>query len=151
MTEVRYPFRVAPQVEVEGWSVWFPDLPGCRGWALTLEDVGKEAATVLAAWIEAEVRLGHPLPEPSDDGAYEGWADGAEKVEPLPAPEYIGVREVAAALGVGVRRVHQLADNRGVGRLIGGVRLFLPTEIEAMRPNAVGRPRKSIATAAMSH
>ena len=139
--ELRYPFRVAPAED--GWTIWFPDLPGCMGWAETLDGVGKEAETVLGLWIETEVESRHPIPEPSEDGADETWSFESYKVDELPEPELLTVKEASKKLGVSVRRIHQLATDRNVGRIIGGVRLFLPKEIDALIPKPAGRPRLS--------
>jgi hypothetical protein len=49
--------------------------------------------------------------------------------------------EVADRFGVSERRVHALAQARGVGRKLRGVWLFTVEEIEAMTPGPVGRPR----------
>jgi predicted RNase H-like HicB family nuclease len=137
----RYPFRVAPAED--GWTIWFPDLPGCMGWAETLEQVGKEAATVLGLWIESEVEQRHPIPEPTDDGAETTWSDGSYLVDELPEPELLTVKDVSKKLGVSVRRVHQLATDRNVGRIIGGARIFMPSDVEALTPRRAGRPRVS--------
>jgi predicted RNase H-like HicB family nuclease len=139
--ERRYPFRVAPAED--GWTIWFPDLPGCMGWAETLDQIAKEAETVLGLWIETEVERRHPIPEPTDDGSDSTWTVESYKVEELPEPELLTVRDVSKKLGVSVRRVHQLATDRKVGRIIGGARIFLPSEIDALAPRPTGRPRVS--------
>jgi predicted RNase H-like HicB family nuclease len=139
--ELRYPFRVAPAEE--GWTIWFPDLPGCMGWAETLEQVGEEAETVLGLWIESEVEQRHPIPEPTDDGAESTWSDESYIVNELPEPELLTVKDVSKKLGVSVRRVHQLATDREVGQIVGGARIFFPTDLEALTPRRVGRPRIS--------
>jgi predicted RNase H-like HicB family nuclease len=139
--QLRYPFRVAP--EAGGWTVWFPDLPGCMGFTERLEDIGKEAETVLGLWIESEVEQRHPIPEPTDDGVEETWTIESYMVDELPEPEFLTAKDVAVTLGVSERRVHQLATTREVGRIVGGARIFLPSEVESLRPGPVGRPPKS--------
>jgi predicted RNase H-like HicB family nuclease len=139
--EFRYPFCVAPAGE--GWTIWFPDLPGCRGWAETLEQVGEEAETVLGLWIESEVEQRHPIPEPSDKWIEATWSDESYRVDELPEPELLTVKDVSKKLGVSVRRVHQLATDRNIGRIIGGARIFLPSEIDALALRPTGRPRLS--------
>ena len=53
MGETRYSFRVDPSPE-GGWVVWFPDLPGCSGWAEHADDIGNEAETIRTLWLESE-------------------------------------------------------------------------------------------------
>jgi hypothetical protein len=110
-------------------------------------DVGQEAESVLGLWIETEVEMRHPIPEPSDDGAETTWSDESFKAHELVEPELLTVKDVSEKLGVSVRRVHQLANDRNVGRIVGGARIFLRSDLEALAPGPVGRPRKQPAAA----
>lgn len=59
--------------------------------------------------------------------------------------------DVAVMLGVSVRRVRSIAklknDQFGIGYQVPGTSqwLFRPSEIESLRPGAVGRPKKTTA------
>jgi antitoxin HicB len=136
--ELRYPFRVVP--DGEGWSIWFPDLPGCTSYAPTWDEIGAQAQEAMEIWLESEIEENHPIPTPSDDGLDDMWPQGLS----VPKPDMsalLTAQDVASRLGVTRRRVSALAVRRGVGRVIGGARLFVEADVEALRPGSPGRPR----------
>jgi predicted RNase H-like HicB family nuclease len=139
--QLQYSFRVDPSAR-GGWTVWFPDLPGCSGWAETLEDVGLEAKTILGLWLESEHERGHPVPTPVDYASEEKWPQG-NRVEIHGLGPVIGVADVAKLLGVSVRRVQALAKDRGVGQRFGNYLVFTEADINRLQPHAPGRPRGS--------
>ncbi len=137
MKEQRYSFRVDPSPE-GGWTVWFPDLPGCDGWAATLADLGQEAETVSGMWLESERQRLHPIPAPSLTPGPE-WPQG-NHIEIDGSGPLIGVPAAAKMLGVSVRRVQALAKSRSIGRRLGRYLMFTAADIEALRPGLPGRP-----------
>lgn len=57
--------------------------------------------------------------------------------------------QVAQELGLSVRRVQTLAQDRGIGQLLTArQRVFTPSDVAKLRPGKPGRPRKADASAA---
>lgn len=79
-TTLRYAFMASPS-EPDGWSIYFPDLPGCHGWALTWGEIGYEAYAVASIWLDSERERGHPIPEPTTTEPDNPWPHGT-KVAP---------------------------------------------------------------------
>lgn len=139
---VVYPFAVLPTPEGDGFEIVFPDLPGATGFVTRLEDVAEEAREVSRLWIDMAIEDGDDLPEPNYEWDPIDRSPGRfGKVEAL-----LKVSDVAERLGVSERRVHQLADARGVGIVVGGVRLFNPGDVERLKPGPVGRPKTKATT-----
>lgn len=132
----KYPFVAIPEEDGSGWTIRFPDLPGAIGFAETLEGVGKEARIVSELWLSDLEEDGIPIPAPSLD-----W----DPIDRSPGDFHIDAmltsKEVAKLLGVTPRRVNALATTRGVGRFVGGAKMFAPREVAAMRTRIAGRPR----------
>jgi len=61
-----------------GYSVFFPDLPGCASAGATLQEAARGAEQALAAHIALSAEHGDPIPAPSDIGA---WAADPEVQE----------------------------------------------------------------------
>jgi hypothetical protein len=49
-------------------------------------------------------------------------------------------RQIAAELGISMRRVQELAKSRKLGRMIGRDILFTPADLDSMRSRVTGRP-----------
>jgi predicted RNase H-like HicB family nuclease len=60
----QYPFRAVAE-PTGGWSIVFPDLPGCTSYAATWDEVGPEARMAFSMWIESEYEQGHSIPAPT--------------------------------------------------------------------------------------
>lgn len=133
---IKYPFVALPEEDGSGWSIVFPDLPGAIGFAEDWDEVGEEARIVAELWIEGEREDGHPIPVPSTD-----WDPIQRGPNSFRFEELKTTREVAEELGVSHRRVNALSTNRGVGRLIGGVKMFTPHEVGRLQRRDPGRPR----------
>lgn len=129
-----YSFVVQP--DGDQWFIFYPDLPGVMTQAETWDEIGAMAQDALEGWIESQVEDHRPIPEPrfemNPDWDYRTVGD-----------DWLTTDDVAAELGVSQRRVLQLADSRGTGKKFGKSVMFRPSEIEDMRPKAVGRPRKN--------
>ena len=136
--KLAYAFSVEP-TPGGGFTVWFPELPRLHGWAERLEDVGTEAATVARLWLEMEAEQGHPIPLPGDYEARNKWPQG-NRVDLDEPGQGIGAPEAAVMLNVSLRRVHALAQQRGVGRRFGNYWVFTEDDINRMRPGKRGRP-----------
>jgi predicted RNase H-like HicB family nuclease len=146
-SELRFPFRVVP--DGDGWSIWFPDLPGCTSYSPDWEGIGDQAREAMEIWLESEIEVSHPIPMLSEDGLDDMWPEGLSVQQP-DLRTLLTAQDVAAKLGVSRRRVSALAVRRGVGRVIGGARLFAATDIEALRPGPPGRPKtRTAATSSM--
>lgn len=130
-----YPFAVV--AERNGWSIVFPDLPGCSSYAESWAEIGTQAEDALATWIEASLEMGHPIPDPTED-----W----NPVDMRPSDFQVAtmtVADMAEQLGVTERRVQALASSRGIGRRFGRALMFVPADVNALRPGKPGRPSRS--------
>jgi hypothetical protein len=76
------------------------------------------------------------------------WGADAYVVDLSEERNYLLAADIAPRLGLSRRRVNAIAQARGIGRMVGGIRLFAEDDIEALRPGPPGRPRKLAATAA---
>lgn len=133
----QYPFRTVIE-PTGGWSIVFPDLPGCTSYAETWDEIGLQARAAISLWLESEHEQGHPIPPPTvgDDGPGLG-PDAFD----LPAePDLLTARDVGVELGVTPRRVNAIAGRRGVGRRVGRSRLYSRADLAALRPGRPGRP-----------
>jgi predicted RNase H-like HicB family nuclease len=85
---MRYPIAIEPGDEATAFGVVVPDLPGCFSAGDTLDDALAEAEEAAAAWIDATLDAGGPVPAPSslesvrDNPAYRGWAFGVINIDP---------------------------------------------------------------------
>lgn len=140
-----YPFRVDVDAEDGGYLVRFPDLPGCMTVSATLEDIPVMARDARDLWITSVYERGRPVPHPGDynnESMPAGWEprDGTAAADG--GVRHLTTSDVAARLGVSVRRVQALAAQRSVGKRFGRDLLFSNDEVESMRPGQVGRPRR---------
>jgi predicted RNase H-like HicB family nuclease len=54
------------EADADGYSVFFPDVPGCASGGATLQEAAQNAEEALQAHIELSEEHGDKLPEPSD-------------------------------------------------------------------------------------
>lgn len=84
---MRYPVVIEPGTERTAWSVIVPDLPGCFSAGDTLDEAMSAAEEAAAAWIDATLDAGEPVPKPSSfdsvqaDPAWAGWNFGVVTVD----------------------------------------------------------------------
>lgn len=103
-----YPGYFEPN-ELDGYSVWFPDLPECHTDGDNLDDTVNMAAEALELVIESYIDNGRALPEPSLDAqAPEGVRELLVSVDVDSENRMITAREAAKMLGVSDARVRQL-------------------------------------------
>lgn len=67
MAVLEYSVLVSPLPKEEGggFLATVPDLPGCASDGETPEEAIANVQDAIAAWIEAAVEMGHPVPKPS--------------------------------------------------------------------------------------
>ncbi len=66
-----YPFQVIAEPE-GGYTIVFPDLPGCMSQVESLAEVGPVAEEIRTLWIETAYERGLEIPEPSYPEEYSG-------------------------------------------------------------------------------
>ncbi len=149
----QYAFTVTPTT-FGIWEISFPDLPGCHSQARTWEEVGQMAREISELWLTSMYERNYPIPDVSDwlpdylaDEAPSRLAERVGRIDGLPDPEpapIYSVEQVADILDLSRRRVQKIAQDRDLGRLVSGVRLFSPSDVNTMRQNRrpVGRPSK---------
>lgn len=148
-----YAFVATPS-SLGGWSITFPDLAGCTSHARTWDEVGPMARETSELWLTGTYEDNYPIPDVSDwlpdylaDDAPSRLAERVGRIDGLPDPEpapIYSVEQVADILDLSRRRVQKIAQDRDLGRLVSGVRLFSPSDVDTMRQNRrpVGRPAK---------
>ena len=149
----KYAFTVTP-TSFGVWEISFPDLPGCHSQARTWEEVGPMARETSELWLTSMYERNYPVPDVSDwqpdfsrPEAPSRFAEGVGRIDGLPDPEpepIYSVEQVADVLDLSRRRVQKIAQEHDLGRLVSGVRLFSPRDVDTMRQNRrpVGRPAK---------
>lgn len=65
-----YRMEIIPDAE-EGYTVLFPDLPGCLTCSETMEGIIKSAMDAKKAWIEVALEDGLDIPEPVEEDSSE--------------------------------------------------------------------------------
>ena len=85
---MRYPIAIEPGTEKTAFGVVVPDLPGCFSAGDTLDEAMSGAEEAAAAWIDAALDAGEPIPTPSSldalrqNPAYAGWTFGVISLDP---------------------------------------------------------------------
>ncbi len=85
---MRYPVAIEPGTDTTAFGVVFPDLPGCFSAGDTLDEAMQAAEEAVAAWLDATLDAGHPVPAPSSLEAvrtnpkYAGWTIAVVSVSP---------------------------------------------------------------------
>lgn len=67
-----YKMEIIPDTEEGGFTVSFPELPGCISCGNTLTAAYKNAEDAKAAWLEAAINEGISILEPDSLDAYSG-------------------------------------------------------------------------------
>jgi predicted RNase H-like HicB family nuclease len=74
--EQHYLAIVVPET-TGGWSVLFPDLPGCATHGATVREAIANASNAASAWLTVTLQLGDEIPAPKsykEVRTYEAWA-----------------------------------------------------------------------------
>jgi predicted RNase H-like HicB family nuclease len=66
------------EADADGYSVFFPDVPGCASGGGTLQEAAENAEEALQAHLELAIENGEAVPEPSDLDAVQVAADVQE-------------------------------------------------------------------------
>ena len=83
---MRYPVAIEIGSAEQAYGVVVPDLPGCFSAGDTLDEAMVNAEESAAAWIDAALDEGDPIPTPSpldavrDDPRFVGWSFGVVNV-----------------------------------------------------------------------
>ena len=67
-----YRMELIPDAEEGGFTVWFPDLPGCLSSGETSEEAIKNAEDAKQEWLLAAMEENIDIPEPDSLDAYSG-------------------------------------------------------------------------------
>lgn len=84
---MRYPILIEEGTDTAAFGVVVPDLPGCFSAGDTLDEALDAAKEAAAAWIDAALDQGVPVPVPSTLEVarklrgYKGWTDRANALE----------------------------------------------------------------------
>ena len=84
---MRYPILIEEGTGTTAFGVVVPDLPGCFSAGDTLDEAVEAAKEAAAAWIDAALDQGMPVPQPSTLKAvrnlrgYKGWTVGIIDLE----------------------------------------------------------------------
>jgi predicted RNase H-like HicB family nuclease len=85
---MRYPVAIEPGSETTAFGVVFPDLPGCFSAGDTLDEAMEAAEEAAAAWLDATLDAGGPIPTASSleavraDPRFAGWTIAVVGVNP---------------------------------------------------------------------
>ncbi len=143
-----YPGYFEPN-ELDGYSVWFPDLPECHTDGDNLDDAVNMAAEALELVIESYIENGRVLPEPSLDARVpEGARELLVSVDVDSENRLVTARDAARMLGVRDARVRQLILKGALlARKQAGVNfVYLRSVLDRLQEApAGGRPRSASA------
>lgn len=85
---MRYPIAIEPGTDQTAFGIAIPDLPGCFSAGDTLDEALTAAEQAAAAWIDATLDDGKPIPKPTSLDAirtnpdYVGWSFGVITIDP---------------------------------------------------------------------
>jgi predicted RNase H-like HicB family nuclease len=85
---MRFPIVIEPGTDSTAFGVIVPDLPGCFSAGDSLDEAIAGAEEAAAAWIDAALDAGEPIPAPSSlasvsgNSAYAGWTFGVITLDP---------------------------------------------------------------------
>jgi predicted RNase H-like HicB family nuclease len=118
---MRYPVLIEEGSEHAAFGVAVPDLPGCFSAGDTLDEAMEAAKEAAAAWIDAALDAGAPIPLPSPLAearalpGYEGWSLGVVELDPALFDDSIERVNITLPKRV-LRRLDDLATARRMSR-----------------------------------
>ncbi len=136
---MRYPIVIEPGDGKTAHGVIVPDLPGCFSAGDTLDDALAAAEEAVAAWIDAAMDAGQPIPPPSSldtvrrDPAYAGFAFGVVSVDPAALDDKTERVNITLPRRV-LRRLDAIAQAAGESRSGTIAQLTLLRDPRAARP-----------------
>lgn len=118
---MRYPIVIEPGSADTAFGVVVPDLPGCFSAGDTLDEAIDAASEAAAAWMDAALDQGTPIPPPSDLDAvrrrpeFAGWTIGIIDLDDVLTDDTIERVNITLPKRV-LRRLDDLARAKGQSR-----------------------------------
>ncbi len=118
---MRYPIAIEPGHDPVAFGVVVPDLPGCFSAGDTLDEAMAGAEEAAAAWIDATLDAGNPIPPPSSldtirqNPEFAGWTFGVITVDPALLDDTIERVNITLPRRV-LKRLDALAQAAGESR-----------------------------------
>jgi predicted RNase H-like HicB family nuclease len=118
---MRYPIVIEPGSADTAFGVVVPDLPGCFSAGDTLDEAIDAAGEAAAAWLDAALDQGTPIPPPSDLDAvrrrpeFAGWTIGVIDLDDVLTDDTIERVNITLPKRV-LRRLDDLARAKGQSR-----------------------------------
>ena len=118
---MRYPVAIEPGSETTAFGVVVPDLQGCFSAGDTLDEALAGAEEAAAAWIDAALDAGQPIPAPRpldavrDNPDFAGWAFGVITLDPALLDDSVERVNITLPRRV-LRRLDALAGVAGESR-----------------------------------
>ncbi len=118
---MRYPIAIEPGNDTVAFGVVVPDLPGCFSAGDTLDEAMAGAEEAAAAWIDATLDAGNPIPTPSSLDAvrqnpeFAGWTFGVITLDPALLDDTIERVNITLPRRV-LKRLDALAQAAGESR-----------------------------------
>ena len=108
---IEYPFEIHPLSEEEGggYSIVFPDLPGCRSDGATPEEAMANGRDALKAWVAVALEFKDELPKPFS-------AVSGRFVQRVPRSLHVQLIAQARAEGVSLNTLVVSLVSQGLGR-----------------------------------
>ena len=132
---MRYPILIEDGTETTAFGVVVPDLPGCFSAGDTLDEALDGATEAAAAWLDAALDAGEPVPSASSletvrrMPGYEGWTVGVVDVAPSLFDDTIERVNITLPRRV-LKRLDDLAEARhqSRGAFIADLTMRLPAD-----------------------
>jgi len=118
---IRYPIVIEEGSQDTAFGVAVPDLPGCFSAGDTLDEALDGAKEAVAAWVDAAIDSGQPIPAPSSLESvrqlpdYDGWTFGLVELDPALFDDSIERVNITLPKRV-LRRLDDLAASRHQSR-----------------------------------
>jgi predicted RNase H-like HicB family nuclease len=118
---MRYPIAIEPGNDAVAFGVVVPDLPGCFSAGDTLDEAMAGAEEAAAAWIDATLDAGNPIPAPSSLDAirqnpeFADWTFGVITLDPALLDDSIERVNITLPRRV-LKRLDALAQAAGESR-----------------------------------
>jgi predicted RNase H-like HicB family nuclease len=118
---MRYPIAIESGNDTVAFGVVVPDLPGCFSAGDTLDEAMAGAEEAAAAWIDATLDAGNPIPSPSSldtirqNPDFAGWTFGVITLDPALLDDTIERVNITLPRRV-LKRLDALAQAAGESR-----------------------------------
>lgn len=138
--DVEYPFEIRPLSKDEGggYSISFPDLPGCWSDGATPEEAIANGRDALRAWLSVAQEFGDQLPKPFS-------AVSGRFVQRVPRSLHAQLIARAKAEGVPLNTLVISLVSQGIGRRQAGVRTGRPLTAQSPQARYKVAPKRKAA------